>query len=271
MSTAFQRIFPQARPIIGMIHLRALPGTPAYGSDDALILETALEEAALYKKAGLDALMLENMHDVPYVRRQVGPEITAMMTLVAHEVRKQTQLPCGLQILAGANRQALAVAKAADLQFIRAEGFVYGHLADEGYMDADAGELLRYRRQIEAEHIAIFTDIKKKHSAHQLTADVDIVETAQTAAYFRSDALILTGAATGQQANLNELNQVQQAVDLPVLLGSGITLDNLAVCLQADALIVGSWFKEKGHWANALSYDRVARFMDRVRQLRDST
>lgn len=40
---------------------------------------------------------------------------------------------------------------------------MYSHIADEGLMNACAGPLLRYRHNIGAEHIAIFTDIKKKH------------------------------------------------------------------------------------------------------------
>ena len=108
--------------------------------------------------------MVENMHDIPYLNRQVGPEIIASMSVVCNEVKKEaTNLPCGIQILAGANKEALAVAKAAGLQFIRAEGFIFSHIADEGTMNSDAGELLRYRKQIEADDILVFTDIKKKH------------------------------------------------------------------------------------------------------------
>lgn len=104
------------------------------------------------------------MHDIPYLNRQVGPEIVASMSVVCNEVKKEANnLPCGIQILAGANKEALAVAKAAGLQFIRAEGFVFSHIADEGTMNSDAGELLRYRKQIEADDILVFTDIKKKH------------------------------------------------------------------------------------------------------------
>ena len=104
------------------------------------------------------------MHDIPYLNRQVGPEIVASMSVVCNEVKKEANnLPCGIQILAGANKEALAVAKAAGLQFIRAEGFVFSHIADEGTMNSDAGELLRYRKQIEAGDILVFTDIKKKH------------------------------------------------------------------------------------------------------------
>lgn len=268
MENKFQECFGRKKVIIGMIHVGALPGTPAYATNDEQIIEQALAEAAIYQAAGVDALAIENMHDVPYLKRVVGPEITTMMTLVGYEVKRQTQLPCGIQILAGANEAALAAAKTARLDFIRAEGFVYGHLADEGYLESDAGSLLRYRKKIDATHIAIFTDIKKKHSAHTLTMDVDLLETAQTAKYFRSDGVIITGSSTGKVTSLEEL-AILEALDLPVIVGSGVNLDNVADYLAlSDALIVGSWFKKEGHWMNALDADRVARFMEKVESLR---
>jgi len=106
------------------------------------------------------------MHDVPYAKsHELQPETTAIMTRVCAEVKRVvgSQIPCGVQILAGGNLEAVAVAQAANLQFIRAEGFVFGHVGDEGYHDSCAGKLLRYRRQIGADDVMIFTDIKKKH------------------------------------------------------------------------------------------------------------
>lgn len=104
------------------------------------------------------------MHDLPYLNRQVGPEITAAMSVICTEIKREAPLiPCGIQVLSGANKEAIAIAKAAGLQFIRAEGFVFSHVGDEGLMNSDAGELLRYRRLIEAEEVLVFTDIKKKH------------------------------------------------------------------------------------------------------------
>lgn len=257
------------KPIIGMIHLLPMPGTPAYQGSIDQIIATALAEAEIYQKAGIDVLMLENMHDLPYLKNKVGAAVTTTMSIAAYEVKKRTNLPCGIQILAGANQQALAVAKAANLDFIRAEGFVFGHLADEGWIDAQAGALLRYRKQIEANDILVLCDIKKKHSAHALTADIDIAETAKAAEFFRSDGVIVTGSATGTSANLAELKAVKAAVNIPVLVGSGITLDNVADYLpHCDAMIVGSWFKKHGHWANAVEYDRVAEFMEKVREVK---
>lgn len=108
--------------------------------------------------------MIENMHDTPYLNQDVGPEITAAMTAVCSEVKRTVpNIPCGIQILAGANKEALAVAKACGLDFIRAEGFVFSHVADEGIMNSCAGELLRYRKSISADNVLVFTDIKKKH------------------------------------------------------------------------------------------------------------
>lgn len=260
----FTRLFGnRPRAVIGMIHVRALPGTPCHANDMEAIIDQALGEADTYRACGIHALMVENMHDVPYVRNP-GPEIVAAMAVVARAVKKaHPQLPLGIQILAGANREALGAALASGADFIRAEAFVFGHVADEGYMDASAGPLLRYRKTIGAEKIAIFTDIKKKHSAHAVTGDVDIVQTAHAAEFFLSDGMIVTGTATGEAARIDELRAVYAAAKLPVLVGSGITAENIQEYLPfADAFIVGSHFKKDGHWANPLAPDRIRCLLD---------
>src|ERR1035437_8030402 len=108
--------------IIGMVHISALPGTPMHTQPFQIIVKQAIHEARLLQDAGVDALMIENMHDVPYLKKDVGPEIVACMTAIAVELRREIHLPIGIQILAAANQQALAVAQAANLDFIRAEG-----------------------------------------------------------------------------------------------------------------------------------------------------
>ncbi|XP_062845543.1 uncharacterized protein F13E9.13, mitochondrial isoform X1 [Trichomycterus rosablanca] len=254
--------------IIGMIHVGALPGTPLSRAAVPELIDEACREAEIYCHHGVDGLLIENMHDVPYVCT-AGPEVGAVMTAVCSAVRKlHPSVPVGVQILAAANQTALAVALASGLNFIRAEGFVFSHVADEGMMNACAGELLRYRKHMGAEHIQIFTDIKKKHSAHALTADVSVAETARAAEFFLSDGVIVTGPATGVQANPHELNDVLQFVSIPVLVGSGVTCDNLEDYLEANALIIGSYFKKEGRWENSVDPERVESFMEKVRELR---
>ncbi|XP_010889715.1 uncharacterized protein F13E9.13, mitochondrial isoform X2 [Esox lucius] len=232
------------------------------------IIEEACGEAELYRNAGIDGLIVENMHDIPYTF-SVGPEVCASMTAVCTAVRGVCpSLPMGVQILSAANSSALAVALASGMDFIRAEGYVFSHIADEGLLNACAGDLLRYRKQINAEHVQIFTDIKKKHSSHALTSDVSIVESARAAEFFLSDGLVITGTATGVQADPKELRDVAESVRLPVLIGSGVTSDNVEQYLDASAMIIGSHFKKGGVWANAVDAERVKRFMGKVHALR---
>ncbi len=173
-------MFTSKKPIIAMIHVQALPGTPASQMSLRQIEAQALAEAKIYRQAGAHAIGLENMHDLPYLRGGVGPEITAGMALVSHAVKEASGPPCGIQILAGANNEAMAVAHAAGLDFIRAEGFVFAHVADEGLIQSSAATLLRYRKQIGAERVQVWADVKKKHSSHAITADIGIGASAET-------------------------------------------------------------------------------------------
>lgn len=264
---ALRERFGVARPLIGMVHLRPLPGGASASAPLERTIETAVVEATLYRDAGFDALMIENMHDRPYLRRTVGPEVVAAMTAVGREVCRAVPLPLGVQVLAGANREALAVALASGASFVRAEGFVFAHVADEGLLEADAGELLRYRRAIGAEHVAVFADIKKKHSAHALTADVDLVETARAAEFSLADGVIVTGVATGREANADEVRAVRAAVGIPTFVGSGITPDNLARLADADGWIVGSAAKRDGVWSNELDPARLRALAEAHRRL----
>lgn len=254
---SMQHLFGAPRALIGMIHVGALPGTPAATASLERVIETAVEEARAYRDAGYTALMIENMHDRPYLKGSVGPEIVAAMAAVGQEVRREVPLPLGVQVLAGANREALAVALACGGTFVRVEGFVYAHVADEGLIESCAGDLLRYRRALGAGHVRVLADVKKKHSSHALTADVDIVETARAAEFFLADGVVVTGPVTAQAADTAEVEAVACAVGIPTFVGSGLTPADLPAYPQADGFIVGSFVKRGGLWSNPLDGERV--------------
>ena len=264
---ANQRLFRSSKPVIGMIHLGALPGTPASERDLCEIEVQALREAKIYCDAGVHGVMLENMHDTPYLRGRVGPEIVTAIAVIARAVKDATRLPCGVQILAAANTEALAVALAAGLDFIRVEGFAFAHVADEGVIQSSAAELLRYRRAIGAQRVQVWADVKKKHSSHAITADVGLGETAHAVEFMRGDAVIVTGAVTGDAPKSDDVRETKRATRLPVYLGSGVTAANVGEFLAlADGFIVGSEFKTNGHWSGAVDAKRVKRFMAAVRR-----
>jgi membrane complex biogenesis BtpA family protein len=254
----FRSIINKSNALIGMVHLQALPGTPKSSKTPQQIVDIAVDEATKLVQYGFDSVLIENMHDAPYLLREVGPEIVATMTVAAQAVVDAVDVPVGIQILAGANQGALAVAHATGAHFIRAEGFAFASVADEGIMDvADAGPLLRERRRIDADDIAILADIQKKHSSHAITADLSIGDYARGADFMGADGVIVTGNHTGHAVDIAHLREVRGATDLPILVGSGVTPENInEIFKYADAAIVGSSIKKDGNWSQTLDSSR---------------
>ncbi len=260
------------KALIGMIHVRPTPASPGNtGESVEMLAAIASQEARLLCDAGFDAIIIENMHDAPYIHGdQLGPEIVSVMTRVGLEVQHTIDLPIGVQILSGGNRQALAVAQSIGAGFIRCENFVFAHIADEGLLgEAEAGALLRYRRTIGAQSVRVFCDIKKKHASHAITADIPLRECVQAAEFFGAEGIIITGTSTGQPADMSDVTEARSATSLPVLIGSGVTPESAPALLEhADALIVGSAIKEDGHWANPLDPPRCEAMVASVRSAR---
>ena len=254
----FRKIINIDKALIGMVHLHALPGTAGSEKSPQQIVDIAVDEATTLVKYGFDAVLIENMHDTPYLLREVGPEIVSAMTVATQAVVDAVDCPVGIQILAGANKEAIAVAHATGAHFIRAEGFAFASVADEGIMDiADAGPLLRERRRIDADNIAILADIQKKHSSHAITADLTIGDHARGADFMGADGVIVTGNHTGHAVDIAQLREVRGATELPILVGSGVTPENIKEIFEfADAAIVGSSIKKDGNWSNQLDADR---------------
>lgn len=241
--------------LIGMVHLLPLPGSPGWAGSMSKIIEAASQDAEALIAGGCDALIVENMGDLPYLNGEIYPETVAAMTLATAEVCRMKH-PTGVQALAGANREALGIALATGAQFIRAEAFAYGHVADEGWMDASAGPLLRHRANLGAE-VQIWTDIQKKHAAHSLTADLSIEDLCHGAYFCGAEAVIITGSRTGSEPDTEHVQRAR-AAGLPVVIGSGVTKENIGSYAQiADAVIVGSALKFEGNWKNKVDINRV--------------
>lgn len=240
--------------LVGMVHLGALPGAPAWRGPMSAVLDAAARDAEALLAGGCDALLVENMGDLPWLRGGVPPWTTAAMALATERVVR-LGAPVGVQILAAANREALGVAVAAGAAFVRVEGFAWAHVADEGWIDACAGALLRDRAAL-GSSVAVWADVQKKHAAHAVTADLTLADLAHGAAMAGADVLIATGSATGQPTDPAHLAAMRTA-GRPVAIGSGVTPQNAGGLLDADVWIVGSWLKVDGDWRNPVDPERV--------------
>ncbi len=245
-------IFGEKKPLIGVIHLPSLPGSPSYqGEPLETILERALQDLASLEEGGADAAILENFGDRPFAKLADKPTV-AQMAVMARELVRTAKIPIGVNVLRSDGVAALSIAFASGASFIRVNVFSGVALTDQGLIEGCAREVLALRRALGAK-VAILADIHVKHAFHF----GDISDAARDAARNGADALIVTGKATGLPPDPADLRSVKAASHLPVLVGSGITPENIANFKDADGFIVGTWLKEKGEVEGPVDPERV--------------
>ena len=252
------------RPVIGMIHLRPLPGAPRADGDLGRVIDAAVRDAEALAAGGVHGLMVENFGDVPFFPDRVPAHVVACMTAVAIAVRRAVPgVPLGVNVLRNDGRAALAVAHAAGARFVRVNVLCGARLADQGILHGIAHDLLRDRRVLGADGVKVLADVDVKHSA-PLAARPLAEEVADTVARGLADGVIVSGAGTGQATDAGHVRTVKAAAgaDVPVLVGSGVTDRTIAGYLpHADAFIVGTALKQDGVATNPVDVDRVRALM----------
>jgi membrane complex biogenesis BtpA family protein len=265
-----RRILPP-KFLAAMIAVLPLPGSPLYDGDDQRVVDQALADLDVYKQAGVDSVLFENDHDLPYIQPPLDQRGIALMTGIVKEARARFDGPIGIQMLEAANITSLELAAEADLDYIRVEAFVFAHVGGSGIINGSAGKILRRRKELKSEHIKVFADVKKKHGSHSLTADLDIKDEIMQAEFFLADGVIVTSQFTGINPDKNDLVKAKNATKLPVLIGSGMTAENIQEYLPlADGFIVGSYFRKDGKFLEKLEPDRLDRFMKAFVSARNS-
>ena len=246
------------KPVIGMLHLPALPGSPGHGRAAAKARAQVLRDARALSAAGVDGLMLENFGDVPFHAGRVPATTVAQMTAIALAVREAVDVPLGINVLRNDGRSALAVAQAVGASFIRVNVLHGAVLADQGVIQGEAAALLRERVMLGATSIRIFADVQVKHAAP--LADWPVAEqVADLLHRCLADALIVTGEATGRPTDPQCLAQVKHAAgSAGVLVGSGVTAESVrGLADHADGFIVGTFFKRDGQVSAPVDGERV--------------
>lgn len=269
---AIQRTFGKTKVAIGVVHCPALPGSPGYeGEPVASIYKRAVQDAEAYVHGGIDGLIIENHGDLPFLKpSEIGYETVAAMAVITERVRRICGVPIGINVLANAPIPALAIAKATGVAFVRVNQWANAYVANEGFIEGEAARVLRYRAAIGAKDIKVFADTHVKHGAHAIVADRSIAELTRDVEFFGADAVIATGQRTGDPVDLEELSLIERSTGLAVLVGSGVTPDNVeAIFGHADAVIIGSSLKVGGVWWGAVDEAKVDRFMAVVASCRD--
>jgi membrane complex biogenesis BtpA family protein len=263
----FKDLFPRPKPLIACIHLLPLPGAPRYAGAMRQVYDTALAEVAILQRYPIDALIVENYRDAPFYPGSIPAETVAALAAVTREIVSVAQVPVGVNALRNDAQAALAIATATEAAFIRVNVHMGAVVSDQGVIQGMSHATLRLRAALRA-HVLIFADAGVKHATPLGNRGLAI-ETRDLTERGLADAIIVSGAFTGEETSVADIDVVRQHTTLPVLLGSGATPENLSnVYATVDGLIVGSAFKKDGKAENLVEETRVKAFLDAMQALR---
>lgn len=229
------------RVVFGMVHLLPLPGAPLFGGSMDEVIEAAVADAAALGDGGCDGLVVENFGDKPFFATRVPPETVAAMTRVIAEIARTFTGAIGVNVLRNDPHAALAVAAATNAAFVRVNVHTGAMVTDQGIIEGAAADTLRLRASL-APAVAIFADHLVKHAAPLAAADpVQMAKDLRLRGL--ADAVIVTGAETGAAADPARLALLRNAIDAPLLVGSGLNAANARSFAIADGAIVGTSVK----------------------------
>ncbi len=275
------QIFKTRSPIIGVVHLLPLPTSPRWGGSLKAVIDRAEQEAAALASGGVDGLIVENFFDAPFTKNQVDPVVVSAMTIVVQRVdpvvvsamtivvqriQNLVTLPIGLNVLRNDGKSAMAIASSVQAQFIRVNVLTGVMATDQGLIEGEAHQLLRYRRELGSD-VKILADVLVKH-ARPLSSPNLTVAVKDTIERGLADGVILSGWATGSPPNLEDLELAcGAAAGTPVFIGSGANWENIDTLMQAaDGVIVSSSLKRHGRIEQPIDPIRVSQFVEAARR-----
>lgn len=263
-------LFGTDKPVIGMVHLMPLPGTPNFKGSLQQIIDFACMEAEILQKGGVDGLQVENQFDRPYLKPQdIGFETVAYMSMITTLISRIVTIPYGVHVMMNGVEQAIAVAHSTHAKWVRVYELANAYISNSGLIEAAGPKALRYRAMLGAQDVMLWGDFHVKHGSHFIVNDRSIEDLAHDVQTCGGDALILTGSSTGKAPAIEDAAAIQRISSLPLFIGSGFSTENASSFFPyIDGVIVGSALKKDGVLENPTDLDRVMAMMDVVIRFR---
>ena len=272
---SFHTLFSNtSKPIIGMIHLPALPGSPKHTLKFDDILSHALSDLNSLIESGIDGVLVENFHDYPFLKSEIPLQTLIPYTLLVQRIVQQSSIPVGVNLLRNACEQALTVASFTGADFIRCNFFTGAYISDQGLIEGCAASLKRFQKQLQSinpiSNPKIFADVHCKHAAPLSSRSLDL-EVQDAFERGMADGIIITGERTGLPTKIKDLQLLQSKGLSPIIIGSGLTSENVDQLIPlSHGAIVGSSFKKDGLLSNPIDSKKVKQFMSKVKEIRNN-
>ncbi|MBD2094923.1 BtpA/SgcQ family protein [Trichocoleus sp. FACHB-591] len=259
-------IFKTANPIIGVVHLLPLPASPRWGGSLKAVIDRAEQEATALASGGVDGIIVENFFDAPFAKDRVDPAVVSAMSLIVQRLMHLVTVPIGINVLRNDAQSAMAIATCVQAHFIRVNVLTGVMATDQGLIEGQAHQLLRYRREL-GSNVKILADVLVKH-ARPLGSPNLTTAVQETIERGLADGVILSGWSTGSPPSLEDLELATAAANgTPVFIGSGADWENIPTLIQAaDGVIVSSSLKRHGRIEQPVDPIRVSRFVESMRR-----
>lgn len=263
-----EELFGVEKPVIGMCHMRAMPGDPQYATDKGLkwVYEQARIDMLALQEGGVDGILFSNEFSLPYLTKV--ETITAVcMAAIIGELKQEIKIPYGINVLWDP-RTSIDVAMATGAQFVR-EIFTGVYASDFGLWNTNAGEVIRHQHAVGAGHVRLLFNIVPEAAVY--LGGRQIADIARSTVFNNNpDALCVSGLTAGAETSVQTLKLVKETVpDTPVFANTGVRLDNVYEQLKvADGAVIGTAFKRDGRTWNPTEMSRVKALMDKVKNVR---
>jgi membrane complex biogenesis BtpA family protein len=266
-----EQLFGVQKPVIGMCHLEALPGDPAYDAGRGMgwVAERARQDMLALQSGGVDAVMFSNERSLPYKTR-VDTVTTACMAGVIAEIKRELHIPFGVNVLWDA-AASIDLAVATGASFVR-EIFTGVYASDFGLWNTNCGEVIRHQYAVHAEHVKLLFNIFPESSVYLAGRSPESVAWS-TVFNTRPDGLCVSGLTAGVGTDAQLLGRIKRSVpEVPVFANTGVNLATVEDQLgAADGAIVGTYFKRDGCTWNEVDEQRTRQFMDKVKAFRSTS
>ncbi len=263
-------LFRVEKPVIGMCHMRAMPGDPQYDAAKGMawVYDQTRTDMLALQEGGVDAILFSNEFSLPYLTK-VETITVASMAAVIGELKQEIAIPYGVNVLWDP-QASIDLAMATGARFVR-EIFTGVYASDFGLWNTSAGSAIRHQHAIGAEHVRLFFNIVPESAAY--LGGRQIADIARSTVFNNNpDALCVSGLTAGTETSAQTLKIVKDAVSgTPVFANTGVKLENVEEQLKAaDGAVIGTAFKQDGYIWNPIDVQRVKALMSKVRELRSA-
>ncbi len=265
-----QEMFHVEKPIIALLHLRAMPGDPLFGENDTMedVIRIAREELHALQDGGVDGILIANEFSLPY-EKQVSPVTVAAIGRVVGELHKEIRVPFGVNIVSNP-MATIDLAAATGADFVRST-FTGAYIGENGITDTNIPEVLRRKRALGLSKLRLLFKVNPESDEYLAERSLEKITKSMIFHCF-PDGLCVSGSSAGSETDSSLVARVKRvAGDTPVFCNTGCTRENVAEKLsRCDGACVGTAFKKEGKFNNYVERDRVKEFMDAVREYRES-